>query len=225
MPTTNPQFELPAFKPINFSLTDGTDIPPPIESPVEEKPPPPVAKPQLTANTSLAAANGSMPPPPAPGANGAAKTENIRTSVSGTEAPPLSPISQFSQKKPGSIRKFLSRKSLNQNYIDGQNGSFEDLHGIKRPESALSTMTADRSGVKAKRSSGWFRRFSSTPAQKTAQKTVVPQPQQPLPTPERKPVPRGPPPPRLPELNQLKSQIPEDDEGSLGAEDMFKNIR
>ncbi|CAG8957712.1 hypothetical protein HYFRA_00000047 [Hymenoscyphus fraxineus] len=208
MPTTNPHFELPAFEPINFSLTDGTDIPPPIESPVEEKPPPPVeekplppvAKPQLKADTSLAAANGSMPPPPAPGANGAAKTENIRTSVS-----------------------------------DGQNGSFEDLHGIKRPESSLSTMTADRSGSKAKRSSGWFRRFSSTPAPKTApkiapktvQKTVVPQPQpqQPLPEPERKPVPKGPPPPRLPELNQLKSQIPEDDEGSLGAEDMFKNIR
>ena len=38
-------------------------------------------------------------------------------------------------------------------------------------------------------------------------------------------VPKGPPPPKLPELNQLKSKIPEDDEGSLGGEDLFKNIK
>ena len=34
----------------------------------------------------------------------------------------------------------------------------------------------------------------------------------------------GPPPPKLPELNQLKAKVPEN-EGSLGGEDMFKNIR
>jgi hypothetical protein len=42
---------------------------------------------------------------------------------------------------------------------------------------------------------------------------------------EKKVVPMGPPPPKLPELNQLKAKIPEDDEGSLGAEDIFKNIK
>jgi hypothetical protein len=42
---------------------------------------------------------------------------------------------------------------------------------------------------------------------------------------EDKKVPMGPPPPKLPELNQLKAKIPEDDEGSLGADDIFKNIK
>jgi hypothetical protein len=35
----------------------------------------------------------------------------------------------------------------------------------------------------------------------------------------------GPPPPKLPELSKLKAKIPENDDGSLGAEDMFKNIK
>lgn len=35
----------------------------------------------------------------------------------------------------------------------------------------------------------------------------------------------GPPPPKLPELNQLKAKIADDDEGSLGGGEMFKNIR
>lgn len=82
----------------------------------------------------------------------------------------------------------------------------------------MSVMTTDRPGLKPKRSSSWFKRFSNAPIQ-----AQVPQQQQQ--SMDRKPIPKGPPPPRLPELNQLKSQIPEDDEGSLGAEDMFKNIR
>lgn len=36
---------------------------------------------------------------------------------------------------------------------------------------------------------------------------------------------KGPPPPKLPELNQLKAKIQDNDEGSLGADDMFKNIK
>lgn len=36
--------------------------------------------------------------------------------------------------------------------------------------------------------------------------------------------PKGPPPPMLPELDQFKSKVL-DDEGSLGADDMFKNVK
>lgn len=43
--------------------------------------------------------------------------------------------------------------------------------------------------------------------------------------PEEKVQPMGPPPPKLPELNQLKAKVADDDQGSLGAEDMFKNIK
>jgi hypothetical protein len=35
----------------------------------------------------------------------------------------------------------------------------------------------------------------------------------------------GPPPPKLPELNQLKAMIADGDGGSLGGGEMFKNIR
>ena len=42
----------------------------------------------------------------------------------------------------------------------------------------------------------------------------------------RTPIARNvPPPPKLPELNQLKAKIADNDEGSLGADDMFKNIK
>jgi hypothetical protein len=36
---------------------------------------------------------------------------------------------------------------------------------------------------------------------------------------------KGPPPPKLPELNQLKAKVGNNEEGSLGGEDMFKNIK
>jgi len=36
---------------------------------------------------------------------------------------------------------------------------------------------------------------------------------------------KGPPPPKLPELNQLKHKVADNDEGSLGGGDMFSNIR
>lgn len=36
---------------------------------------------------------------------------------------------------------------------------------------------------------------------------------------------KGPPPPKLPELNQLKAGIADGDEGSLGGGEMFRNIR
>lgn len=35
---------------------------------------------------------------------------------------------------------------------------------------------------------------------------------------------KGPPPPTLPELDQLKAKVIADDAGSLGGGDMFKNI-
>jgi hypothetical protein len=206
----NGRFQLD-LKPVNFSLTDGTNIPPPPASPIEEKPPPPPSKPQLFADTA-AATNGSMLPPPTTGANGMQNGRGRTTSS--TEIPPLSPASS---KRPSSIRRFVSRISLNQNYVDGH-GSQEDLTGVARPPSQASVMTTDRHGLKPKRSSSWFRRFSSnTPSQQTH---VTQQP-----TIERKPIARATPQPKLPEKYTLKSQIPEGNESSLGGEDMFKNIR
>jgi len=85
---------------------------------------------------------------------------------------------------------------------------------IDRPESSLSFVDG-RPGLRTKKSGSWFRRLGSGSAGNRS--SVVYE--------EKKVVPMGPPPPKLPELNQLKAKIPEDDEGSLGAEDIFKNIK
>ena len=41
---------------------------------------------------------------------------------------------------------------------------------------------------------------------------------------KEKEVSKGPPPPTLPELDQLKAKVIADDAGSLGGADIFKNI-
>jgi len=76
--------------------------------------------------------------------------------------------------------------------------------------------TVSRPGLEKKRS--WFRRLASNGGTETARKraSVVY---------EEKRTPQGPPPPRLPELNQLKAKVDKNDEGSLGGEEMFKNIK
>ncbi|EPE35059.1 hypothetical protein GLAREA_10754 [Glarea lozoyensis ATCC 20868] len=207
---SNGRFQLD-LKPVNFSLTEGTNIPPPPASPIEEKPPPTPPKPQLFANTAVPT-NGSMLPPPTTGSNGLQNGRGRTTSS--TEIPPLSPASS---KRPSSIRRFVSRMSLNQNYVDGH-GSQEDLHGVARPPSQASVMTTNTHGLKPKRSSSWFRRFSSN---NQSQETNITQ----QPAVDRNPVARIVPQPKLPEKYTLKSQIPEGNESSLGGDDMFKNIR
>jgi hypothetical protein len=84
---------------------------------------------------------------------------------------------------------------------------------MDRPESSLSFVDG-RPGLRTKRSGSWFRRLGS--GQNANRASVVY---------EEKKISMGPPPPKLPELNQLKARIPEDDEGSLGGEDIFKNIK
>ena len=198
---TKGRFELPAYAPINYSLTDGTSIPPPPDSPIEETPPPaPKAEPALP--TLPTNENGQLQ---ASDANG---TVDGRGRTSYVE-PPLSPASS---RRPSSIRRFLSRKSLNTNYTNGTNhNSNEDLTGMGRPDSPASFMTAP-DGTKQKRSKSWFSRLGKRNRTSTVYENE----------PEVK-KPAGPPPPKLPELNQLEAKIPEDD-GSLGGEEMFKNI-
>lgn len=202
----NGRFELPQLTPVNYSLTDGTNIPPPPDSPVEEKPPPAALKPEVSEN-SAPTANGQSAAPT--NANGVYDGRG-RTSIH--DQPPMSPASS---KRPSSIRRFLSRKSLNSNYTNGtnHNRSREDVTMMDRPESSLSFVDG-RPGLRTKKSGSWFKRLGS--GGNVNRSSVVY---------EEKKVPMGPPPPKLPELNQLKAKIPEDDEGSLGAEDMFKNIK
>lgn len=131
------------------------------------------------------------------------------------------PMSPASPTRPSSIRRFLSRKSLHNNYTNGTNTntSQENLSlGIGRPESPSGFSTVSKAG--SKRSGSWFRRFLSGGIGDEADKkrtSVVFE--------EKEVAPKGPPPPTLPELDQLKAKVMADDEGSLGGDDMFKNIK
>ncbi|CAL3971059.1 hypothetical protein PZA11_007423 [Diplocarpon coronariae] len=208
------RFELPKIIPINYSLTDGTGIPPPPDSPIEERPQVPAVPPASASGNISSAARHDQ----------SATTTNgyeSRRRTSFVDTPPMSPSST----RQGSIRRFLSRKSLNANYTDGttnMNGSHEDLTRLDRPESAMS----QRSNVVKKHSGNWFKRLGSSNSSKRASVIYEDKKQQqpPQPPPLKVapvPVKKGPPPPKLPELKQLVKG----DGGSLGAEDMFKNIK
>ncbi|KUJ09238.1 uncharacterized protein LY89DRAFT_740966 [Mollisia scopiformis] len=213
------RFELPQLTPVNFSLTDGTNIPPPPASPIEEKAP---------AVAPESASNGAAAAPPATNGQSATATNangayegRGRTNVS-IEQQPTSPVST---KRPSSIRRFLSRKSLNTNYTNGTNSNLsnEDVTMIDRPESAMS-FASTRPSIAKKKSGGWFRRFSSSGApnpddRSPSRASIIYEDKQ------STPKPMGPPPPKLPELSKLRAKIPDNDDGSLGAEDMFKNIK
>lgn len=209
------RFELPQLSPVNFSLTDGTNIPPPPDSPIEEK----VVAPEPAASSAAPLTNGQSAP--ATNANGAYEGRG-RTNATAIEHQPTSPNSA---KRPSSIRRFLSRKSLNANYANGTNDNLsnEDVTMVDRPESAMS-FASTRPSIAKKKSGSWFRRFSSStsPTNGNAAKSrtsIIYEDKQSTPRP------MGPPPPKLPELSKLKAKIPDNDDGSLGAEDMFKDIK
>lgn len=207
MPTngkSNGRFQLPQLTPVSFSLTDGTDIPPPPDSPIEEKPPPPAKQPEETT-----------PPQTQTQTNDVNGSYDGRGRTNGTDVPPLSPAST---RRPSSIRKFLSRKSLNAQYTNGNaSASRDDLTSMGRPDSPASFMTnATGATAGTARKGSWFKRLGSGNRASVVYET-------PHRVEEKKPM--GPPPPKLPELSKLKAKIPEDDEGSLGADDMFKNIK
>jgi hypothetical protein len=198
---TKAKFELPVLAPLP-SLTAGTNIPPPPDSPIEEKPPALLPKTSAEELSKVAegAANG----------NGNGVGNGITTSIStngdaytgrgrsSVNVPP-SPVSST---RPSSIRRFLSRKSMYNSYSTGSNGngSVENLGD---------TGSTFSSPMSKKRSSSWFRRFTSggSPEPPNKRTSIVYEEKEK----------QGPPPPQLPEL--VKS-----DEGSLGGEDMFKRI-
>ncbi|KAJ6443935.1 hypothetical protein O9K51_02327 [Purpureocillium lavendulum] len=205
------KFELPALNLDFGSITDGTNIPPPPASPVQEVPTPPQTPPadkKELAVAKKATPNGTDKPAASTTPNG---------NLAGTKRPaddaPLSPAGSGRQ---GSLRRLFSRNMLNASYTEGRspltgNGSVTNL---ARPESRGASSVAD--DRKSKRSSGWFRRLRGNDAKRSslifedAPSTIT------APSPKR---PSGPPPPMIPELADL-----ENDDGGLGY-DMFKNIK
>jgi hypothetical protein len=216
------RFELPALE-FNFKpLTEGTDIPPPPPSPIKESSADKSDENKENKNAEkkdkgvngAAAANG----PKSNGTNGTIKTTTV---TAGTKRPAddlSSPLSPALSSRQGSIRRLFSRTLLNNTYAEqgeaGVNGAGQLQPNGGRPESRSNTSILDEK--KAKRSSGWFRRLrSGNESNKRSSAIIV----------EEVNKPAGPPPPMIPELSALDSKVDVHDKGSLGADDMFKNIK
>ncbi|KAK7422325.1 hypothetical protein QQZ08_009547 [Neonectria magnoliae] len=210
------RFELPALN-LNFgSITDGTDIPPPPDSPIQQKvPTPPQTPPPDEVNNNKVVKEvkkvnqGSKPASP----NG----KLAGTKRSAEDAVPLSPAPSSRQ---GSIRRLFSRTTLNNSYTEGHlqsNGNLVVANGARPTSQGGSSFMDDR---KSKRTSGWFRRIRTGDSASKRSSTVfeAPPASPGPPTPTFK-KPAGPPPPMIPEMADL-----EKDEGGFG-DDLFKNIK
>jgi hypothetical protein len=228
--TTPARFELPALN-LNFgSITDGTDIPPPPDSPVQKEPTPPQTPQKATQDTDAdpeaGAETNAKPAAPANGngtGNGTAEAPNANGKLTGTKRPledaPLSPPLSTRQ---GSLRRLFSRNTLNNSYLEGQQQA-PAAAGIaspapssaQRPTSQGTTMSLVDDRAKSKRSSSWFKRLRGGDSA-SRRASMLPESTQAVMVPK---TPSGPPPPMIPELTDLDK---EDD--SLGA-DLFKNIK
>ncbi|KAK3991187.1 hypothetical protein QBC44DRAFT_368226 [Cladorrhinum sp. PSN332] len=174
----NKRFELPALEFKFESLTDGTNIPPPLPSPIPEEA---VPTPPDTPKDGPATTNGKTD---------AAKPQ-VNTSTTGVKRPAEeSPSSPTLSSRPGSIRRLFSRTLLNKAYENGEEMSTTSV----RPPSRGATSVVD--SKRTKRSSGWFSRLRG--GDKHASPLSPPLAE------EKKP--SGPPPPMIPELAEIKAK-------------------
>lgn len=244
------RFELPALDFKFGSLTEGTNIPPPLPSPIEEEPSELKLNKEnkpIATTTSSKTTNGAQPgaddAPSAPSASSPA-----RTLVRKRPADDI-PASPTLSSRPGSIRRLFSRNLLNIAYANAEgnegqlatsNSTATVAGSIMRPESRSEGSILDER--RNRRSSGWFRRLRgggtgdslsssnasivggapSSPLSKRSSVLFadVKKQQQQQQQPAK---PAGPPPPMIPELGELEAKV-DLDEGSLGG-DLFKNIK
>lgn len=198
--------------PINFSLTEGTSIPAPPDSPPDTPRPPTPGKGPLSSHPTPKSAvfphheNGESPP-----ADDSVGSSFHKTTTN-DNASTMSPASPTS-KRPSSVRKFLGfRPQTSHDSLKSENF---------RPGSPA-TLSSQPS-LSRKKSGSWFKRKSTfiigpVPEGKensAAQSNGKPQ----LAPPPKK---KGPPPPALPELTSFGVS---EDTLSLGADDLFKNIK
>ena len=206
------RFELPALN-LNFgSITDGTNIPPPPDSPVEKPVEKPAQPPKVPTKDQEASKDAGATEKPAletaavakAGANG-----NLAgTKRSADDVPPSPTMSS----RPGSLRRLLSRTLLNNSYTEGTVSNGNGAANVSRPVSRSGVSFMDER--KAKRSSGWFRRLRGGDQKRSSLMF-----EQQHPTNSAATTSSPPPPPMIPELKDL-----EKDDGSLGG-DLFKNIK
>ncbi|KAF2632416.1 hypothetical protein BU25DRAFT_406948 [Macroventuria anomochaeta] len=231
------KFKPLTLAPINFSLTEGTSIPAPLDSPPDTPRPPTPGKGPLS----------SHPTPKSPifpqhrvgSPNGKASEDSAapeppvtRGRTSDAASGGLSPTSPGSQnRRPSSVRQFLGLRTL---------PSKDSLQQDERPGSPA-TIGSQAPSLTRKKSSSWFgnKRKSSyfgsvpegsekaqaAPLSRTATNGAMgtPAPVSRIPTAQTPPPKKkGPPPPALPQLNTFGVN---EKTLSFDADDMFKNIR
>ena len=206
--TKTSRFELPALD-LNFgNITDGTNIPPPPDSPIQKEPTPPQTPQKLTKDAEA----------PAAPANGSSEAPKSNGKLAGTKrAADDAPLSPPLSTRQGSLRRLFSRNTLNNSYLEGQQQAAASAPApvlAPRPMSQGGASLLD--GSKSKKSSSWFKRLRGGDSSSSRRASVILPEVQPPATPK---TPAGPPPPMIPELTDL-----EKDDGGLGA-DLFKNIK
>jgi hypothetical protein len=223
--------DIPTANTFNFASSfDGTDIPPPPPSP------PPQAKSKTngalsshpttptTESHDVPMKDAAIMPPPA-------KKQQIS---------PTSPTSTNGGKRPSSVRKLLSLKSLREKDRNSHTGtatsplnvsklSTSDWDAASRPGSPYGTAASimsdeSRPSLAPKRSSAWFgsRRKSGFFGITGVDENAVPNGGAVQPVQKQK---RGPPPPTIPEFKEFGSINGALSGGSLGAEELFKDIK
>ena len=214
---TSHRYQPLTLTPINFSLTEGTSIPAPPESPPHDdspRPPTPGKGPLSSHPTPISAV---FPQHRTPNdAESTAESVLQPTLTRDGVASTLSPSSPTS-KRPSSVRKFLGLRTL----------SSSDSLNSDRPGSPATVDS--KPSLTRKKSGSWFGKrkssfqIGSVPEGKENRTPTVNGYAISKPSPlQEKLAHKGPPPPALPEL---KSFGVSEDTISLGADDMFKNIK
>jgi hypothetical protein len=222
MPSHKFSYKPLTLTPINFSLTEGTSIPAPLESPPDTpRPPTPGCGPlssHPTPKSPVSPPRQESPPlgKPSEDSTAGAQLHQSRTSDAASTMSPTSP----SNKRPASVRTFLGIRTL----------SSSDSLKSDRPGSPA-TINSQAPSLSRRKSGSWFgkkKMFSvgSVPEgavdATTYSNRTVSQPAASAPAPATQPPkPKGPPPPILPGLSSFGVS---EDTLSLGAEDMFANI-
>ncbi|RYP22657.1 hypothetical protein DL765_001507 [Monosporascus sp. GIB2] len=214
------RFELPALDFKFGSLTEGTNIPPPLPSPVDKAPTPPItpvqAQKPAVQEEKTAKTNGHV--------NGSERSPKPEITTpplihAGVKRPaedgPASPTGSSR----GSIRRLLSISLLNKTYDEQATPpSSHEQSGSRPPSRTASTMTEEK---RSRRTSGWFRRLRShdhsglgashsNENKRMSQQFIQTTPSKPT----------GPPPPMIPELSALGTKV----DTSIG-DDIFKGIK
>ncbi|KAK0390858.1 hypothetical protein NLU13_0361 [Sarocladium strictum] len=179
--TPSSRFELPALD-LNFgSITDGTDIPPPPDSPVQKEPTPPQT-PRLDAKANKQVKSVTKAAPLTAG-----KQATSNGNLAGTKRPADDvPPSPTASARPG--------KGIQ------SNGNGSVAASVSRPISRGGNSILD--DRKSKRSSGWFKRLTGD---NTARRSSL-MFEEGSSSPTTQTRPSGPPPPMIPELKEFEKE-------------------